>query len=610
MTFAGCVLWAYKLSGSSQLGKLVTQQGGVWREGTTASSAGGGLTHVVVQGASFPDELAFLARMRPRLPGAHFVTRKWVELCIARRALQPEASYAPPPPPLPLPSPSLDAPPSRGAGPSRAERERESTPPRDGAREEAAAIPFAFTPPPPSGELCQRCRQLLAWCEIQTCQRCLKVVAPSAFVAQTRALHLRFRVQHPNVELVKCLLELADYEELFGSEHAKMSSTTFAKVAGMLRATPRDILTIDDLAEFDMPYIDASGKTATTYIPQFLRTGRIERLENHRGEPMRVAARSLSKLPYVGPQLAKKWAAAGWHSAEEVMRNLPADERSKLSPWQVLLLSHASDILSDIDAAGRAPLEALMTAAARAAEPSGALTWQLVGGSARGKQGGHDLDFLFSHTAPGGEQGKLERLLRFIADSPLVERDEGGVPKLCVCLSSANLSEGASDGGANARGFASGNVWVPGQGWDKFATADKALMLLKLRGQPLRHLDVLMVPKHEVAMMVCGWVGSRELRKLMNKHAKNVLRCSTAPDPLQYFKLNAQHLRDMRLRPDGEPDLTYQSRLVTRLGVDAPLVAAQDVARDYIGKELYPREEREIWEMLRLPWRPMSDRNA
>ena len=90
----------------------------------------------------------------------------------------------------------------------------------------------------------------------------------------------------------------------------------------------------------------------------------------------------------------------------------------------------------------------------------------------------------------------------------------------------------------------------------------------------------------------------------------SAVRCSTDPRPLQYFKLNSLHLRDMRLRPDGQPDPSYRSKLVTRLGVDAPLVPMQDAARDYIAAEMYPREEREMWEMLRLPWRPMSDRNA
>jgi hypothetical protein len=33
------------------------------------------------------------------------------------------------------------------------------------------------------------------------------------------------------------------------------------------------------------------------------------------------------------------------------------------------------------------------------------------------------------------------------------------------------------------------------------------------------------------------------------------------------------------------------------------------VARVYVGQELYPREEREVWDMLQLPWRPFSDRN-
>lgn len=123
-------------------------------------------------------------------------------------------------------------------------------------------------------------------------------------------------------------------------------------------------------------------------------------------------------------------------------------------------------------------------------------------------------------------------------------------------------------------------------------------------------------------------MGSKELRKLMNLHAQarslrwnspqrslpaghfhQTLRSRTLGEPGQAFKLNHRMLRDMRVLPNGGWDASYRSKRVTRLGVEAPLVAEEDVAEVYIGQELYPRSEREVWDMLQLPYRPYYDRN-
>jgi hypothetical protein len=197
----------------------------------------------------------------------------------------------------------------------------------------------------------------------------------------------------------------------------------------------------------------------------------------------------------------------------------------------------------------------------------------------------------------------------YIAASADVERDAAGRPKLAVCLSYGLVADSADDGGVGARGFSACNVWLPGNAFsEQQMDANKALMLVKLKGQPLRHIDLLMVPRSELAMWMSGWVGSKELRKLVNKHAQTLV-CTSDPNPLQRFKLNHRLLRDLRILPNGQPDPSYVAKRVTRLGVNAPLVAEEDVPRVFIGQEMYPREESEVWQMLQLPYRPFSDRN-
>ena len=502
-------------------------------------------------------------------------------------------------------SPVLEAPPpppsTAAVLPARAERD--ATPPRDEEDRPAPAFgDSSFVPPPRTGELCSLCRGALEWNEISACQACIKQHAPSSLVAQTRALHLRYPVIHPNKRLVAAIQELADFEELFGTDHAHQSAKTFNRVAAMLKATVRDICTVEDLHAFDPPFIQ--GKSAEVYIPQYLNTGEIERLQIHRRQPKRVAALRLSKLPYVGPTLAKHWADRGWLTPEEVLLKMPASEQEKLTQWQKLVLQHSDDLLSDISVEERLPLVKLVEDAMAAADPTGGLNWRFVGGTARGKSGGHDLDFMLSHQAHGGEAGHLERMLNHIAASDAVEH-------MAVCLSYGSAGDSAGDGGVNARGFSAGNMWSQGQ---TFGSADKdankALCLIKLKGRKMRHIDLLMVPKSDLAFWISAWIGSRELRRLLSLHART-LHCR-GPDahPQLQFKLNQMCLYGFHVTSDGQMDPSYLPRRVTRLGVDAPLVPETHVEEEYVAKKMYPVEEREVWDLLQLPWRPFCDRNA
>lgn len=54
----------------------------------------------------------------------------------------------------------------------------------------------------------------------------------------------------------------------------------------------------------------------------------------------------------------------------------------------------------------------------------------------------------------------------------------------------------------SARGFQAGNLWCAGDApmGERAVDFDKALMLVKMKGCPLRHVDVLMVPKADLAM--------------------------------------------------------------------------------------------------------------
>jgi hypothetical protein len=175
-----------------------------------------------------------------------------------------------------------------------------------------------------------------------------------------------------------------------------------------------------------------------------------------------------------------------------VWGSLSVADKEKLTSWQQLALEHADDLLSNIGTAERQPLVAVIEAAARAAEAhdrgGGALRWQFGGGTARGNESGHDLDFIFTRNGEeGGEAGMLEHMVRALADSDAVERNAvTGRARMAVVLAYGAGGDASGDTVAqNRSSFAEGeHSWTPGMPFEERADpARKALMLIKVRAR-------------------------------------------------------------------------------------------------------------------------------
>ena len=368
------------------------------------------------------------------------------------------------------------------------------------------------------------------------------------------------------------------------------------------------------LAACTLPFIGEGLKTK--YIPQFLATGKIERLERHLCNPEEVAARMLARLPFVSMSDAKAWARAGLQTHAAVWA---AHEAGTLRPplqneWEKLGMKHAQELLTDMRSEDQAPLVDVVRAAAVAAAPAGSPPeLVLVGGAARGKPASHDLDLLITHPREGAERGMLERMLEHIAQSDEIERDEDG--KLCLVVAlSADVTARSTGGVTRGVGGKKKDVALHMRPWNpeealkakqaaaaagahtdeeedgdeapSRAVANKALVMLKLRGLPLRRVDILVVPRHQFAYWVLGWTGSRELERLLRGHVHNTLK----------LKLNNTALVT---QDDGE--------LITRTGGRVPVARA---VADYVQAKAYCEQERDIWDLIGVPWRPFEERNA
>ena len=225
--------------------------------------------------------------------------------------------------------------------------------------------------------------------------------------------------------------------------------------------------------------------------------------------------------------------------------------------------------------------------------------------------------------------GALLRALRALADDENVARDGRGMPRLVAGLAvdasvvqsvtgTAKLSDddepesprGTSrwkhvGGGAGPKGAAGGRwkgllkMWRGGDDPSDpdLRQANKALILVKMRTLPLRHVDLLVVPYHQRAFWLLGWTGSREFERLLRGYVKDELaKLLFGAGTSVVLKLSNTAL--------GTADDTH---VLTKHGA---LVPAAHMQRDYIDAQAYPETEEELFALLRLPYRSPAERNA
>ena len=394
----------------------------------------------------------------------------------------------------------------------------------------------------------------------------------------------------------------------------------------------RDAAELDALAP---PFI--ADKMRNVYLKQFWQSGTMQRLELLR-TPAKQAARRLARLPYVGGPTAVAWVSNGLDTGAKVLAAESAGTlRAKTghgvaNDYARLALEHENELLQDVRTEAHAPLMAAVGAAVHKAVPRRAGAEDtaetrpeitLVGGAHRGKEACHDLDILVVLPRDGAAHaGALLRTLRARADDEHVARDGRGMPRLVAGLAvdasvvqsvtgTAKLSDEdepesprgtsrwKSGGGAGRRWKGLLKIWRGGDDTSDpdLRQANKALILVKMRSLPLRHVDLLVVPYHQRAFWLLGWTGSREFERLLRGYVKDELaKLLFGAGTTVVLKLTNTAL--------GTAD---DAHVLTKHGA---LVPAAHMQRDYIDARAYPETEEELFALLRLPYRSPAERNA
>lgn len=494
-----------------------------------------------------------------------------------------------------------------------------------GSHPSAAAAPAAA----PGLPRCSGCRRELWANNIELCDACLSQRgAPLAAFA----LHHRFvKPPQANGPLEATFRELLCLEEAMAdSPNAYHNKTqAFACACALLRALP-------DVAALLLARTPVlGGPKITAYIDEFVRSGRVERLERLRRNPEATARATLLRIPWVGHSLAGALARKGVRTVEQAKTALLRGEGGHggggagagglldgvgggaAAHPMLLAVLRCPDPAACCGRVPPAEAAALVAVVSDAAASLGSgLHCEQVGGCKRGPaDDAHDVDILVTHDSDeaavcggggGGGDAPLGRILAAIRADPRVAALDFVLSG--VADSAEALVKEWRHRAAEGRG---GSALVGAANIDQLF---KAFALVTLAGAVPRRVDVVMVPPSQWAPAVLGWSGTRQYLRWMRLWCAGD-RLLPRTGPTWVLSNHGLYLDERGAGSGGSagaaggPDAGVF--LVTRGGGRVPAWDVDAVRRDYVGNPAaWWRTEQELFAAVGLPYRPPSDRCA
>ncbi|XP_041363147.1 DNA polymerase beta-like [Gigantopelta aegis] len=216
-----------------------------------------------------------------------------------------------------------------------------------------------------------------------------------------------------NAEFSDFLMELANYEK--NVNRALHKYNAYRKAAGALAKHPTKIRSGDEAKK-----LDGVGAKIALKIDEFIKTGKLSKLEKIRADDTNVAINELTKISGIGPAAAQKFVAEGIMSIEDLRKH-----QDKLTKGQIIGLKYFEDFEK------RIPREEMLklqdTAKGAIKELDSEYFAEVCGSFRRGASNSGDIDILLSHPkfVSGGKKmpqylhnvvKKLEEI-NFITDS-------------------------------------------------------------------------------------------------------------------------------------------------------------------------------------------------
>ncbi|XP_036385070.1 DNA-directed DNA/RNA polymerase mu [Megalops cyprinoides] len=327
------------------------------------------------------------------------------------------------------------------------------------------------------------------------------------------ACQRRTPLQHHNTALTEALLVLAENAEFCEDEGRNIA---FKRAASVLKALPQAVCRMGDLQ--GLPCL---GEHSQRVIKEILEDGKSREVETTLQSEQYQAMKSLTGIFGVGVKTADRWFREGLRQPSDV-----AKSGQRLNHAQQAGLQYYNDLNTPVTKAEADVISRIVEGAVQEVLPGAEIT--LTGGFRRGKQTGHDVDFLITHPEEGREEGLLTKVVSLLETRGLLlyqkttrnsylETKEGpacppsNMDRFERCFSIFRLER---------PGHSSTQGESPQAACEERARGEGSA-LEQLAGEHLDwkavRVDLVVTPVSQFAFALLGWTGSqlfeRELRR-------------------------------------------------------------------------------------------------
>nr|XP_019946021.1 PREDICTED: DNA nucleotidylexotransferase isoform X1 [Paralichthys olivaceus] len=274
----------------------------------------------------------------------------------------------------------------------------------------------------------------------------------------------------------------------------------FRRAASVLKSLPSAVRRLGEVQ--DLPCF---GEHTIGIIEDILQYGHSFEVEKILSDERYQTMKLFTSVFGVGPKTAEKWYRSGLRSFSDIL----TEPDIHLNPMQQTGFLHYEDISRAVSKAEALALGNIIDEAVHAITPDALTT--LTGGFRRGKEFGHDVDFIVTTPEPGREKSLLPDIIdRFKQDGILLycdyqasTFDVSNLPSLrfeamdhfAKCFLILRLKANKVEGGLNS------------------AEEDD-------RGWRAVRVDLVSPPMDRYAFALLGWTGSRQFERDLRRFAR------------------------------------------------------------------------------------------
>ncbi|XP_047660873.1 DNA-directed DNA/RNA polymerase mu isoform X2 [Tachysurus fulvidraco] len=349
------------------------------------------------------------------------------------------------------------------------------------------------------------------------------------------ACQRRTPLKHHNLFLTDALETLAQNAEFSENEGR---SVAFRRSASVLKALPHVVRTMDELK--DLPCL---GEHSLRVIKEILEDGTSREVESTRLSEQFQAMKALTGVFGVGVRTADRWFREGLRSPLELIHTGQKLNHAQQAALSFLLLGvqYYKDLNTPVTKKEAVVISDIVEKTVKAVLPGAIIT--LTGGFRRGKEVGHDVDFLITHPEEGAEERLMPKIVNSLEDQGLLLYQKTTVNSYLE--SKDGPARPASNMDRFERCFSIFKLEVDCETHTEDSSCDSCST--RHSGSTWRavRVDLVVSPYSQFAFATLGWTGSklfeRELRRWAGQEKAMSLSSHALYDSKQrYLRANSE----------------------------------------------------------------------